>query len=124
MKNWNKIATGLVCGIIAFTSTNALAASDKSKLVERLQVFHDELEDALGTDQVAQPMLAQVAQGDGGWQMVAHQLGGRLREEDVTAVPSRQQAGHAVHRRSEVVSVPLVRRARVQRHPHAEGTRT
>ena len=56
-------------------------------------------------------------------QLVAHELLGRKREQDLPSVGGGEKPCHPVDRRSEVVAVPLFGGARVQRHPHPKRTR-
>ena len=80
----------------------------------------DELEDALRR-QVAQPVLAQVAQRGARRQVVADQVGRRRREQHLAAVAGRQQPRQPVQGRGAVGAVAVgVGRAGVQRQPHPQ----
>ena len=78
-----------------------------------------------GPDEVAQPVLAQVAQAGPGRQGVAHQLGRRLGEQHLPPVGRRQQPGAAVEAAAADSSRPAARHlAGVQRHPHPQRRRS
>jgi hypothetical protein len=62
------------------------------------------LVDALRLEQVAQPVLAEVAERDAGGEVVVDQLAGGLGEEDLAAVAGREQAGEPVEAGGEVVA--------------------
>ena len=78
----------------------------------------DHLEHPLGAVEVAQTVLPEVDQIDPGGEVVAHQLFGRVREEDLPTVAGRRDPRRFVHGRAVVVPRPYFRLARVQAHPH------
>jgi hypothetical protein len=86
------------------------------------EVAVDELVHALGPQQVLQPVLAQVAQGNPDWQGVPGELRGGRREHHLAPVGGGGQPGATVQRRPEVVPVLEFDLARVQPHPDAEVT--
>ena len=80
----------------------------------------DELVDALGRGEIAQAVLAEVAEMHAVGQHAAEQVGGRLGEERLAAVGDPAQASAAVYGRAAVVALAQVGLAGVQRHPHLE----
>ena len=74
----------------------------------------------LGADQVFQAVLAEVTQTDARRQTVAHQFARRRRQQDLPAVPGREQARDAIEQRPDVVIAALLDGAGVQRHAHAD----
>ena len=68
-------------------------------------------------------MRAQVAQAYLRRQVVAQQLAGGVREQNLPAMPYRQQPRHLVKRRAEVVAVALVGCSGVQYRTHTQGRR-
>ena len=80
------------------------------------EIGSDDLKDALRPDQVLQASLAHVAQHDIRREMVADQLLGRQRQEDLAAVPGRHQPCGAVQGGAVVVAVAQVRHASVEGH--------
>ncbi len=71
--------------------------------------------------EVLEPVHAHVAQLRAGRKRWGGRVGSRLREQYLLAVTDREQSGHAVQRRAEIVRVAFVRRADVQRDPHAHA---
>ncbi len=59
----------------------------------------------LGAPEAAQLHAAEVAQRDAGRQPIGDELGGGLRDQHLTALPERAQAGGAAQRGTEVVAV-------------------
>ena len=82
-----------------------------------------QLEDPLRLQQIAQPVLAQIAQLGSGGQGAAGQLLDRLGQEDLATVPGGQEPGQPVERSGQVVA-PLVRHRLpgMQRHAHPQRT--
>ena len=98
------------------------------KRVERAQrrevvreAGRDELVHALGTSKVPQAMLPQIAQTRLRGEIAEHQIGRRARDEDLAAVSDRQQPGDAIHGGAEIVAVPLVGRAGMDRGADAQS---
>ena len=83
----------------------------------------NELEDPLRFLQVLQPVRAQIPQGRAVLERRPRAARGRLREEDLAAMPGGQQSRHTVQGRAEVILAPLLRRAGVQGHPHPQRSR-
>ena len=73
------------------------------------------LEDLLGCAQVPQPVLAQTPQPG-----LVGQPRGHLRAHRLAAMRHRHQPGRPVHRRTEIVPVPLLDLPGVQPHPHPQ----
>ena len=83
----------------------------------------------LGLRQTFQPMFAHVAQGDLGGQLIAQQFGGRIGEQDLSAMRDRHHALRPRQRRiARVASGAFftrsgLRRAGVQPHAHFDRSR-
>ncbi len=77
-----------------------------------------QLEQALGTTQVLQPMLAEVVQLD----VLSEKRARRGRDDDLAAVPTRGDASAAVHVHADVALRCHPRLARVDAHPYAHGS--
>ena len=84
-----------------------------------VQARCQELEHMLGTAEVLQPVLAQVAQP----RLLAGELGDHSAQEHLAAVPGGEQPRDAVDRRPEEVAVALLALAQVHRHPHTQPRR-
>ena len=82
----------------------------------------EELVEALSLDQIAQPVPAEVAEGDPRIRPRTRQGGDRPRQQDLAAVGGTQQPSDPVHMRAEVVVPPLFCCAGVDRHPHPQAT--
>lgn len=76
--------------------------------------------DAFRTGEVAQSVLAEIAQLHPWGQRPVEQRRRGLRDEDLPAVAECHQTGGAVERRAEVVAVARFGVARVHAHPHAQ----
>ena len=85
------------------------------RLVQRLQRrerFRPELEEALRRAQVLQAMQAEIAH------LGAGEVGGRLGQQHLTAVPGSRDPRGTVHVKPDVALVGPKRLPRVQAHPH------
>ncbi len=78
------------------------------------------LEDTLGTCEVAQAHFAQVAQRDPRGEPLLHERGHRLREQDLPAVGDAHESCRAIHRAAEIVVVALLLDARVKARTNGE----
>jgi hypothetical protein len=78
-----------------------------------------DLEHVLGTGEVGQAVLAEIEEAHVGRQVVADDLVGRARDDDLATVGHRHQAGDPVEGRSEVVAHPVFRPSDVD--AHADG---
>src|SRR3954453_22979601 len=67
-------------------------------------------------------MLAKIAQRDAGRQVVADEIDGRLRQEDLAAMPGREQTGDAMNGRTNVAARACLNGAGVERHPYVLGS--
>ena len=79
-----------------------------------------ELVEPLGTREVPEEVLAEVAQGRPGRELVHDQRGRGPREEDLSAVPRGHDASGAVDGRSVVVRPVAAAFTDVETHPHAQ----
>ena len=70
----------------------------------------------LGPREVAQPVLAEVAELRAVREVVSHQLLRGQRKQHLPAVRGGEDARHAVERLAEVIAIALLRRAGVQGH--------
>ena len=84
------------------------------------QIRGDHLVDALGPGDVSQAALAQVARLDAGRQALADQLQHCPREQNLSAVPGRDEAIHTVERWAVIVAAALFGRPGVKRHAHSQ----
>ena len=66
-------------------------------------------------------MRTQLVHGNRVGEGVSDQVVGRLRQQDLSAVPGREESCHAVERRAKVVAVLALHRSRVQGHAHFDG---
>ncbi len=91
---------------------------------ERLvgEARRDELVDPLGPVEVAQAVLPAIHQGDPGRQVPASELVRHGGDEDLPAVPDREQTGEPVEGGAEVVAIAGLHRPGMDRHPHSQGT--
>jgi len=80
----------------------------------------DQLEHELGTNQIAQSMLAQRQEVGLLRQRVADEFRRQTRKQDLPSATYGAQSRDATQRRSEVVVVAFLRFASVDRHPHAD----
>lgn len=80
----------------------------------------DELEHVLGSKQVLEPVLAQVAQPSIHGQSVFGQLGGEAGEQHLATVRGRHDPGGAVHRRAEEVVASRLGLPGMHSHAHAQ----
>ena len=78
----------------------------------------DELKNTLGTDQVFEAMLPEVAQLHAGGQLVTHELIRLMREKDLPPRAGTQEAGDAVEGWAELIAIALLGSPRVQRHTY------
>ena len=85
----------------------------------RRQARCDDLEDALGSGEVTEGVLAEVEERGAAWEAVARQLLSGVREQDLSAVRGGHEASGAVHRRPVVVAISVLRRAGVHAHAHS-----
>ena len=81
------------------------------------QVRVRDLDDALRSTEVAQSVLAEIAQRDLRADVIAHEIGAGGRRHDLSAVRRRGDASGTVHRRAVVVAVTHLRHPGVQTHP-------
>ena len=79
-----------------------------------------DLEHPLGPGEVAQVVLAEIDELDAGKELVAHELRGQSRADDLAAVRRRHQARGTVEGRAEVVAVADLGRPGVQADPHPQ----
>jgi len=86
------------------------------------QIVHHELENALGLAQILQPALAEIAQHDFRRQRAAHDFRRNMRQQTLSAVAHRKNAGHAIERWTEVIIVALLGLTRVHGHADAQGS--
>src|SRR6266545_6261622 len=84
------------------------------------QVGRDELEDLLGMAKVFERVRAEIAHADRRRQLIAHQLLGRQREQDLAAVCGCKQSGDAIERWTEVIAVTQFGDTGVQGDAHAQ----
>ena len=80
-----------------------------------------QFEDVLRRIQIAQAVHAEISKCGRRGQNGDRQFFGCPREQHLTAAPDGQQARNAIDRRSEVVGIPLVGNAGVNRHTHPES---
>jgi hypothetical protein len=92
----------------------------RAKLGWRAQVGMDQREDVLGSSQSLEAVVPDVGQVGPWWQLVSHEFGGPLREQDVTAVCQRPQPRRAVQRLAVVVAAAELRLPAVQRDSGGE----
>ena len=99
-------------------------------MVESLsQIGRDHLPEMFEVEQTFQPMLAHVAQGDIGGQFAAHQFGGRIGEQDLSAIRDRHDTLHTRQRQIADVTARAffnrsgLRRTGVNAHPHFDRSR-
>ena len=67
------------------------------------QAARDHLVDTLRADQISQDVLAQIAQGNALWEMIAQQVGGCLAEQNLPAVTRAEQAPDAVEIGADII---------------------
>ena len=84
------------------------------------QVGVVQLEDALGTGQVLEPVHPQIAQAGALRQSLDRQVGRRLGQHRLAPMRHRHKPGRPVHRRTEIVAVALLHLAGMQAHPHPQ----
>ena len=78
------------------------------------------LEDLFGTTEAFKVMFAQVMERCLVRQIIGNQIVGRVREQDLPAMPQRQDAGDPVEGRAEVVAVTFFGHSSVERHAHPQ----
>jgi hypothetical protein len=89
----------------------------------RAQTTRQQLVDPLRLREVLQPVLAQVAQRQLGQRRLVQQLARRLREQHLTTVGSRPDAGGAMHVEPHVIVGRKRRSPGVDAHPHPHARR-
>jgi hypothetical protein len=94
----------------------AFAHRQRRKLAR--QPLDDELEEALGTVEVRQGGVAEVAEAEALRQLVPHEIGGSAREEHLAAVTGVSDSRGLVHREADVAVAAEARLAGVDAHPH------
>jgi hypothetical protein len=102
-------------------SGHLLVAGAERREVAR-QSFDHELEDALGSGEVLQRLIAQVAQGNGRDLLVIDDSGRRAREQDLAAVRDRADPSRPMDGDPHVPFVAGVSLARVKAHAHRDPT--
>ena len=109
-------SSAAICVDLPLAAEERRGGNRQVRLVQRLQrreVVRAELEDALGRAQVLQPVQAEVAH------LGAGEVGGRLRQEHLAAVPGGRDPRRPMHVEPDVALVGPERFPRVQAHPHA-----
>ena len=97
------------------------SCADRSERRERRRkAGRRELEDLLGPIEVAQAMEPRSSSSDLGRDAAARQAGRDGRQEDLAAVPDREDPGVAIERLAEEVALARLGRPRVDRHPDPE----
>jgi hypothetical protein len=84
------------------------------------RVYVVQLVDAFGADEVFQPVLAQVSEGNVVRRIVAQQLFRGLCEQHLPSMRRSQQSSHPVEQRAGISAIPHVGHARVEGQPNAE----
>src|SRR5215467_8452966 len=85
------------------------------------QSAFDVLEDVLGTDKIAQAMLAEIDQFRGRSQSRPEQIDDRFRQNDLSSMRGCEYAGQAVERRSKIVPVARFCRSSVNGDANSQG---
>ena len=96
-------------------------AEQRRELVR--QPWCDHLKDLFRLLQIPQAVGAERAQADAGRQGTSDQPLDDLRQQDLGAVPGRQQAGQPVERSGEVIAVARDGFPGMERHAHPQGSR-
>jgi hypothetical protein len=86
------------------------------------QVRVNDLADGLGTDEVAEAVLAEVSQSDAFGKIVTHEFGRRRRYKNLPSVGGRHEAMAPIERRAKEVALSFPGFSRVDGHPDADGT--
>jgi hypothetical protein len=65
-------------------------------------------------------MLTQIQQSHASRERIAHQLFGRVRNQNLCAVRRRRDTRRPIHRRPVIVTLPHLRVTGVKTHPHPQ----
>ena len=82
----------------------------------------DELEEALRTTEILEPMLAEVDQVSARRECLLREGAGRLRQKDLSPVPGGHDPRRPVDRRAEEVVAAMLSLTGVHAHPHPQRT--
>src|SRR5581483_12118027 len=82
------------------------------------QPIDDELRELLGTVEILQPPLAEVAEADARRQLVLDEVARRAREQHLSAVSCSCDPRRLVHAEADVSVLADTRLAGMQAHPH------